>query len=194
MNTSTAAAQAHVTVATIRTWCRRNAVAAVKAAGRWVIDSASLARRIAIGTLKRSTRQETPVTEAPTDRKAVRAANKALAAEARERIMSALIAKLPPLTGTEKQISWATDIRARLVEAAVENLRGTHLGVHYCLASIDGDPLRAGDIPGLRSWSDEDDQPSEAALLEAIVTAVTHRGSGARHDDRTQAAWWIDRR
>jgi len=53
MNTTTAATEAHVTVATIRTWCRIGAVAAVKQAGRWVIDTASLAARIAIGKMKR---------------------------------------------------------------------------------------------------------------------------------------------
>lgn len=59
--TATAAAtQAHVTVATIRTWCRRGVVAAVKAAGRWVIDTASLAHRIAIGAM-RVRKQATPV-------------------------------------------------------------------------------------------------------------------------------------
>lgn len=49
MNTTAAATQAKVTVATIRTWCRRGVVAAVKVAGRWVIDTTSLARRIEIG-------------------------------------------------------------------------------------------------------------------------------------------------
>lgn len=50
--TTAAAAQANVTVATIRTWCRRNVIAAIKQAGRWVIDTASLAHRIAIGQRK----------------------------------------------------------------------------------------------------------------------------------------------
>ncbi len=52
MDTTTAATQASVTVATIRTWCRIGAVAAAKVAGRWVIEAASLARRIALGTRK----------------------------------------------------------------------------------------------------------------------------------------------
>jgi hypothetical protein len=56
MNTSTAATEAHVTVATVRTWCRVGAVAAVKQAGRWIIDTASLAARIAIGKMKRPAR------------------------------------------------------------------------------------------------------------------------------------------
>ncbi|MGX1840491.1 hypothetical protein [Streptomyces diastaticus] len=52
--TATAAAtQANVTVATIRTWCRRGVIAATKRAGRWVIDTASLAHRITIGAIKR---------------------------------------------------------------------------------------------------------------------------------------------
>jgi len=57
MNTSTAAAEARVTVATIRTWCRIGAVAATKQAGRWIIDTASLAARIAIGAMKRPARK-----------------------------------------------------------------------------------------------------------------------------------------
>lgn len=43
--TAQAATTAGVTIATIRTWCRRGAVAATKHAGRWLIDTASLARR-----------------------------------------------------------------------------------------------------------------------------------------------------
>lgn len=52
MNTTAAALQANVTVPTIRTWCRIGAVAAIKQAGRWLIDSTSLAHRIAIGQRK----------------------------------------------------------------------------------------------------------------------------------------------
>ncbi|MCG6493455.1 hypothetical protein [Kitasatospora sp. A2-31] len=51
-----AATQAGVTVATIRTWCRTGAVAAVKKAGRWAIDAASLAYRIKLPTLLRKRR------------------------------------------------------------------------------------------------------------------------------------------
>lgn len=50
--TIAAATQAGVTVETIRTWCRRNVIAAAKVAGRWVIDTASLAHRIAIGAIR----------------------------------------------------------------------------------------------------------------------------------------------
>ncbi|TVL89793.1 hypothetical protein [Streptomyces sp. SAJ15] len=49
MDTTTAATEAQVTASTIRTWCRRGAVAATKISGRWVVDAASLAHRIAIG-------------------------------------------------------------------------------------------------------------------------------------------------
>ncbi|WP_086732874.1 hypothetical protein [Streptomyces glaucescens] len=66
MNTTAAAAQANVTVATIRTWCRIGAVAAVKQAGRWIIDTASLARRITIGA--RRTRKAPTMTLAPLTR------------------------------------------------------------------------------------------------------------------------------
>ena len=63
MNTTTAAAQAGVTVATIRTWCRHNVIAAVKTSGRWVIDTASLAHRIAIGALKATKRITADLTD-----------------------------------------------------------------------------------------------------------------------------------
>jgi len=49
VTTHEAAGQARVTVATIRTWCRYGAVAATKVGRRWAIDTASLARRIALG-------------------------------------------------------------------------------------------------------------------------------------------------
>jgi hypothetical protein len=60
--TATAAAtQAGVTVATIRTWARRGVIAAVKTAGRWVIDTTSLAHRIAIGA--RHARKQAAMTQ-----------------------------------------------------------------------------------------------------------------------------------
>lgn len=62
MNTTTAAATAGVTIPTIRTWCRTGVIAAVKQAGRWIINAASLAHRITIGAMKRTTRKEQPVT------------------------------------------------------------------------------------------------------------------------------------
>lgn len=49
MNTSEAAAEARVTLTTIRAWARRGVIAARKTAGRWDIDADSLAHRIAIG-------------------------------------------------------------------------------------------------------------------------------------------------
>lgn len=52
MNSTAAAIEANVTVDTIRHWCRYGAVAAVKRAGRWIIDAASLAHRIAISARK----------------------------------------------------------------------------------------------------------------------------------------------
>lgn len=62
VTTAEAAAQAHVTTSTIRLWARRGVIAATKTAGRWLIDAASLAHRIAIAALK--TRKAT-VTEQP---------------------------------------------------------------------------------------------------------------------------------
>lgn len=48
MDTRTAATTADVTTATIRNWCRRNVIAAVKTAGKWTIDETSLRHRIAL--------------------------------------------------------------------------------------------------------------------------------------------------
>jgi hypothetical protein len=64
MNTTAAALQAHVTAATIRAWARRGVIAATKTAGRWIIDTASLAHRIAIAAMR--TRKAAPVTDQPT--------------------------------------------------------------------------------------------------------------------------------
>lgn len=58
MDTTTAAQQAGVTVATVRTWCRRNVISAIKTAGRWVVDAASLAYRI---TLTQKATMDAPV-------------------------------------------------------------------------------------------------------------------------------------
>lgn len=65
MNTTTAAHTAGVTPGTIASWCRKGVIAAVKQAGRWVIDTASLIRRVALGTLK--TRKEHTVTQPQPD-------------------------------------------------------------------------------------------------------------------------------
>lgn len=48
MNTQTAAAKAHRSTTTIRTWCRKGVVTAVKTGRGWDIDETSLARRIAL--------------------------------------------------------------------------------------------------------------------------------------------------
>jgi hypothetical protein len=60
MNTTAAAAQAGVTIPTIRRWCRYGVVAAAKQAGRWIIEAASLSRRIVIG---RKAMTDTPTFE-----------------------------------------------------------------------------------------------------------------------------------
>lgn len=60
MNTTAAAIQANVTVPTVRAWCRNGVVDAIKQAGRWIINAASLATRIAIGELKESRMTEQP--------------------------------------------------------------------------------------------------------------------------------------
>lgn len=62
ITTAAAAHQAGVTTATIRTWCRIGAIAAVKAAGRWAVNAASLAYRIKLPTLLRRTPKPIVVT------------------------------------------------------------------------------------------------------------------------------------
>lgn len=61
MDTATAAQTAGVTTATIRAWCRRNVIAAVKTSGRWIIDAASLAYRVTLG--RKETKQVEITTE-----------------------------------------------------------------------------------------------------------------------------------
>lgn len=56
--TTAAATKAGVSISTICTWCRVGAVAAIKTAGKWLIDAASLARRIAIGAQREDARIE----------------------------------------------------------------------------------------------------------------------------------------
>lgn len=52
MNTTTAARTAGVTPGTVASWCRNGVITAVKQAGRWIIEQASLAHRIALAALK----------------------------------------------------------------------------------------------------------------------------------------------
>lgn len=61
MNTTTAATTAGVTVPTVRLWARTGVIAAVKAAGRWVIDETSLRYRIALAALKTRTAPAKPI-------------------------------------------------------------------------------------------------------------------------------------
>ncbi|WP_338683979.1 hypothetical protein QD712_25940 [Streptomyces acidiscabies] len=76
MNTTAAALQANVTVATIRIWCRRGVIAAAKQAGRWIIDTASLAHRIAIGAMRtRKAAMTEPAEQYPWDSDHDEAAN-----------------------------------------------------------------------------------------------------------------------
>ncbi|MFE9250747.1 hypothetical protein [Streptomyces sp. NPDC007088] len=91
ITTAQAASRAHVTVATIRVWARNGVIAATKAAGRWSIDTASLARRITIGAMR--ARKATRIMAEPTGtivslprgRYGVRGNAEALAAAYRDR-------------------------------------------------------------------------------------------------------------
>ncbi|PVC80538.1 hypothetical protein DBP19_35975 [Streptomyces sp. CS090A] len=61
MNTTAAAQTANVTVNTIRAWARNGVIAATKTAGRWIIDTASLAHRIEIGARRLARKAKTIV-------------------------------------------------------------------------------------------------------------------------------------
>lgn len=65
MNTTAAARTAGVTPGTVATWCRTGVITAVKQAGRWVIEQASLTHRIALGALK-TRKQQTVTAQAAT--------------------------------------------------------------------------------------------------------------------------------
>lgn len=167
MNTTAAAAHAGVTVATIRAWCRRSVIAATKRAGRWVIEAASLARRIALGG------------KAVTDSKPDREQLKQQAEQTRARILAELA--LPELAGTPKQIAWAEEIRGRRLDAGfkvVPHMSGRlryqitdeALGTVY-LKEIDYKPVY-------------DDEAEAVRVLTAAVTS----------GQRATAKWWIDNR
>lgn len=197
MNTTSAEAalQANVTVATIRAWCRHGVIAAVKTAGRWIIDTASLAHRIAIAAWR------TPKAPTMTDphvytldelkalsldeKKAIRRDAIARGEAARARIRAAI--RLPELTGTDKQVEWATTLRANRIEEALACVSGTRFGeVALRLNIMASDPLRLNDLK-LVPWDNDAKFTTETELLDALHTALTA-------SDRTTAAWWIDHR
>ncbi|KOT94514.1 hypothetical protein ADK70_12630 [Streptomyces rimosus subsp. pseudoverticillatus] len=167
MNTTTAATEAQVTVATIRTWCTRGAVTATKTAGRWVIDAASLKARIRLGRQIRRVRA------------------RRTAPAARARILANL--QLPALTGTPNQIAWAEELRLRRIHAALDVTPHRQHGLAYHLAGATGDPLGLTYIPTLANTPGYGTYATRRDLLAALDTALTH---GAR----TTAAWWIDHR
>ncbi len=121
------------------------------------------------------------------ERKRRRAESQVRAEAARAQVLEHLV--LPELSGSEKQIAWASGIRARCIHAALEHTIGRRDGaITYALtgAMLD-DPLRMRDIPhadppgGLyETWE---------MLLAGVTAAVSHHGP---YGDRTRADWWID--
>jgi hypothetical protein len=164
MNTGAAATQAGVTIATIRTWCRRNVIAATKQAGRWIINATSLKTRLRIG------------------RRLTRLRAKRLAPTRRRHLLNTL--RPPALTGSPRQIAWAEQIRADRIEQAI-TIVPTRRGPAYTLAGAAGDPLGITYIPELTQGCET--YTTLSGALAALETALTH---GAR---RT-ASWWINTR
>ncbi|MFJ3201038.1 hypothetical protein [Streptomyces sp. NPDC086989] len=153
LTTTKAAAQAGVTVATIRTWARRNVIAAVKTAGRWIIDAASLARRIAIGTRRNRMTEPAPHTMAARGRDYVAAWPTNIARQTRlspEHVAEALTRagittkdaandlRLPLLRG--EHLSTIADLTPDQAKAVVAEMRAISTEIseaakthcHYC--------------------------------------------------------------
>lgn len=156
MDTTTAAAKAARSTSTIRRWCRTGVVTAVKTAGRWVIDAASLLRHL-------HPIKETVVTEIDTDQE-------------KQRIIAAL--RLPELTGSPKQIAWAEDLRAARIDQALA-VHHTRKGVVYTLRNQFADPLGVLYISTIADRSGRYTSADEA--LAILQTAVTY---GARSTAR----------
>lgn len=167
MDSIAAAGEAQVSVATIRTWCTRGAIAATKTAGRWVIDATSLKARIRLGRQIRRLRA------------------RRTAPAARARILAGL--QLPALTGSPKQVAWAGELRLRRIHAALDVTPHRQYGLAYHLAGATGDPLGLTYVPTLAAAPGYGTYATRRDLLAALDTALTH---GAR----TTAAWWIDNR
>ncbi|WP_282797358.1 hypothetical protein [Streptomyces sp. CC224B] len=166
MDVAAAAATANVTADTIRTWCRRNVISAIKHAGRWIIDEPSLRHRLRIG------------------RRLARKRAERLAPRRRARLLAAL--DLPALTGTPRQIAWAEDLRAARIEQALTVTRhGRGLAYHI------GAALGVIYVPGL---ADGRDAGPHGIRCTTHNDALTVMNAALAHAPRTHAAWWIDRR
>lgn len=171
MDATTAATKSKVTVATIRTWCRTGVVTAVKTAGRWDIDTQSLRahrRRLIALRLARQNR-------------------------AAARVHAGITAQLtlPALTGTPKQIAWATDIRDRTIATTLvlvthddeteqpADHRSYRLATGHTL--LDRDPLNAAEVIGKTAYTEHANQADYVAALDRVLAA------------RTDARYWITR-
>ncbi|MFD7922475.1 hypothetical protein ACFV3R_25025 [Streptomyces sp. NPDC059740] len=171
MDATTAATKSKVTVATIRNWCRRGVITATKTAGRWDIDPTSLRahrrRLIALDTARQA-RAATVI---------------------QTRITSQLV--LPNLTGSDKQVAWARDIRDRRIAAALQLVThddesGQPTGrATYRLATptmFGRDPLHAGDFLGTAAYTEHTTEADYLIALHAVLNACTN------------ARYWINKR
>ncbi|WP_017541564.1 hypothetical protein [Nocardiopsis halophila] len=177
MDTAAAAAQAGVTVPTIRTWCRIGAVAAVKTAGRWIVSAASLARRIRFGC-KETTVDTTPRYRCghpvqPTRRNPdpeARPRRDCRPCKDQRRADAHAALRLPGIQGTPKEVARAADIRTQwLDDALTTTLAGD-------LVLGEGMGYETAD---LGTWASAEQAAEDITRLLA---------------DRTEAAWWIQHR
>ncbi|MFJ2279275.1 helix-turn-helix domain-containing protein [Streptomyces sp. NPDC087866] len=170
MDATTAARKSKVTVATIRDWCRTGVIAATKSAGRWHIDAQSL---------RAHRRRIRAIRDARQNRNAART-HAGIAAHL----------TLPTLTGTPKQVAWATDIRNRSIDAALTLVThdfesGTPGGpLTYELATgytaLDHDPLNAYQVLGKNAYTRHATESSYVAAFNRVLAA------------RTSASAWIN--
>ncbi|MGW2841870.1 hypothetical protein ACWCWD_29295 [Streptomyces sp. NPDC001493] len=163
MDVATAARKSKVTAATIRIWCRTGVIAATKAAGRWDIDVQSLRAH----------------------RRRILAIRQARQARTAARIHASIATQLalPALTGSPKQIAWATDIRDRAIAAALvlvthdfsTGLPGGPLV--YELATgytmLDHDPLNAYAAIGSDAYTEHATQADYVAAFNRVLAART---------------------
>lgn len=189
--TTTAAAQlANVTVDTIRTWCRMGAVKATKQASRWIIDATSLTHRISLGIRRTNQNGDNMTTFAcghpakpgrtPDPTKPCKpcrnAAKRARVEAARDALLDGHT--LPDLTGTPKQVEWATRIRD-------EALTGEYMGGQMLLL-------------GMRIETDDDQIVYAVDSMDPYTETPDLTLTQARETitptlNTTSAAWWIER-
>lgn len=172
MNAKDAARYAHVTITTIRSWCRNGSVSATKISGRWDIDDNSLTARVRLAAELRNARRARTQTAI------------------RNRIRDAIT--LPDLSGTPKQAAWAGDIRAARIERALDLLFADVDLTYLLTAPRPGvgrvDPLKVRADRSTLTTAEANTPCESAAEYVALVNRVL------TDDAHLPAQFWINNR